>query len=278
MNHPFFSVIIPTYNRKYYLKIAMESVFAQDFKDYELIVVDDGSTDGTGAFMRENFRDKPFLYAAQENKGPAAARNHGLRQARGEWIAFLDSDDRFVHFKLSRVCEYIRLFPDCRVFHTEELWYRDGVYLEQKGMHRKPDGFCFEEAVRLCCVSISTAVIHTSVFTETGAFDENFLSCEDYDFWLRALLKFPVKLIPEYLTIKDGGRADQQSQKFFGMDRFRVKALLKIIPCLKGRLREKAVKELIAKSTVYYQGALKRGKEEEAEYYREIIEKVESSE
>jgi glycosyltransferase involved in cell wall biosynthesis len=313
MSRPFFSVIIPAYNRAPYLKIAIESVLAQDYKDYELIVVDDGSTDDTKKVVKDFTshyhclagprlrpprqslsetgreasrqalsvclrRDLARLWARrairyfhQANKGPAAARNRGIQAAKGKWLCFLDSDDRFVHFKLSRTAGYIHRFPKFRILHTEELWYRDGDYLEQKNRHRKPDGFCFEQALKSCCVSISTAVIHKSVFSAIGKFDETFRSCEDYEFWLRALRKFPLKLIPEYLTIKDGGRADQQSQKFFGMDRFRVRALLKIIPLLDGGLREKAVAELVTKSSIYYQGASKRAKPGEAALYRDII-------
>jgi len=268
---PFFSVIIPTYNRRNYLKIAIESILAQDFKSYELIIVDDGSKDGTDAYLKQLGYDKYCRYVYQENKGPAAARNSGIRKAKGEYICFLDSDDRFVHYKLSVAHEYIQEHPDYRIFHTEELWYRDGSYLAQKECHAKPEGHCFEQALSLCCVSLSTAVVHQSVFDTVGMFDETFHSCEDYDFWLRALQMFPIKLIPQYLTIKDGGRKDQQSQKYFGMDRFRVAAIQKVLPTLDDTLKEKALHELITKGTIYAKGARKRGKQSEADSYVAIV-------
>jgi glycosyltransferase involved in cell wall biosynthesis len=268
---PFFSVIIPTYNRKHYVKIAIESVLRQDFDDYELIVVDDGSSDGTEVYLKQVGFGPRCRYLYQANKGPSAARNSGIRQAQGEYICFLDSDDRFVHYKLSVAHEYIQQYPDYRIFHTEELWYRDGAYLAQKDCHTKPEGFCFEQALTICCVSLSTAVVHRSVFDTVGLFDEAFYSCEDYDFWLRALQSFPIKLIPQYLTIKDGGRKDQQSQKYFGMDRFRVAAIQKVLPTLDAELKKKALGEIINKGSIYAQGALKRGKHEDAEYYQTMV-------
>ena len=277
MEHPFFSVIIPTYNRRHFLKIAMESVLGQDFTDFELIVVDDGSTDGTKEMIQDYLGGRGqgeggrVKYFSQENKGPAAARNRGVRESQGEYLCFLDSDDRFMRFKLSVTAEYIRRFPDLRVFHTEEIWYRDGKYLEPKGEHRKPEGWCFEQALRLCCVSPSTVVVHRSVFDTVGFFDESFLSCEDYEFWLRVLHRFPIKLIPQFLTIKDGGRRDQQSQKYFGMDRFRFAAIEKIIPRLSGDQRRAALQMLIEKGTIYYQGAIKRKKTDESLRYQDVI-------
>lgn len=271
IERPFFSVIIPTYNRRNYLKIAIESVLAQDFRSYELIIVDDGSSDGTDAYLKQLGYDTQCRYLRQENMGPAAARNNGIRQAQGDYICFLDSDDRFVHYKLSVAHAYIQQYPDYRIFHTEELWYRDGAYLSQKDCHAKPDGFCFEQALTICCVSLSTAVVHHSVFETVGMFDETFFSCEDYDFWLRALRLYPVRLIPEYLTIKDGGRKDQQSQKYFGMDRFRVAAIQKVLPLLTTELKVKALREIINKGSIYAQGASKRGKHEEVQYYQSMV-------
>ena len=98
MKKPLVSVIIPTYNSAGYIEEALESVFEQTLQDFEIIVVDDGSTDGTGEVLRK-YGDR-IRYIYQENNGPASARNGGIRVARGEYIAFLDADDLWVSTKL----------------------------------------------------------------------------------------------------------------------------------------------------------------------------------
>ena len=276
MKGVFFSVIIPAYNRKYFLKIAVESVLSQSFQDFELIIVDDGSTDSTKTLIKEylNFSRK-IHYLYQENKGPASARNKGIKKAKGEFICFLDSDDRYRINKLEITYEFIKKFPQFKIFHTEEIWYRKGVLLSQKKIHKKPEGFVFKEALRLCCISISTCAIHKSIFSEIGLFDEKMPVCEDYDFWLRATSQYPVKLIPHYLTIKEGGHPDQQSKKFSFLDKYRIYAIIKLLENskLNKEKRKWATEELKRKCEIYIKGALKRGKIKEVNFYKEIIKK-----
>lgn len=266
-----FSVIIPTYNRKSFLRLAIESVLNQSFSDFELIIVDDGSTDGTKILVA-SYNDKRIKYFYQKRKGPAAARNTGINNAKGKFICFLDSDDRFRPEKLEKTKEYINEYPDSKIFHTEELWYRNSRYLAQKKEHKKPQGLIFENALKICCLSPSTACIKREVFKRVGIFDQDFKVCEDYEFWLRATLKYPVRLIPLYLTIKEGGHYDQQSRKK-GLDKFRFLAIYKIIknrrlskPYLKA-----ALKNLEEKASIYLLGAKKRGKTKDL---REIQEKL----
>ena len=276
MKGVFFSVIIPAYNRKYFLKIAVESVLSQSFQDFELIIVDDGSTDSTKTLIKEylNFSRK-IHYLYQENKGPASARNKGIKKAKGEFICFLDSDDRYRINKLEITYEFIKKFPQFKIFHTEEIWYRKGSLLPQKKIHKKPEGFVFRKALRLCCISISTCAIHKSIFSEIGLFDENMPVCEDYDFWLRVTSCYPVKLIPHYLTIKEGGHSDQQSKKYSSLDKYRIYAIIKLLESnkLDKEKRKWAVEELERKCKIYIKGALKRGKIKEANFYKEIIKK-----
>ncbi len=268
----FFSIIIPTYNRKDFLNIAIHSVLTQRFNNYELIVVDDGSIDGTRDLVA-SIRDERLIYIYQENKGVAYARNRGLDIARGEWIAFLDSDDRWTEDKLEIVSQYIEKHPNCKIFHTQEVWFRRGELLNQKKRHRKPTGYVYQRALELCCISISTAVIHKSVFDAVGNFDEDFEACEDYEFWLRATHEFEVMLIDKSLTIKDGGRDDQLSFRVWGLDRFRIKALEKIL--FSGRLNARdyalTYAELKKKVDIYVNGAAKRGKVDEVKYYRNLL-------
>lgn len=278
MNHdsrtekPFFSIIIPTYNRAALLKIAVNSVLYQTFGDWELLVIDDGSSDNTKDITHA-LNDKRIKYIYQPNQGVSAARNRGINQAQGRFICFLDSDDRFRQEKLNVTYDYIMTYPRYKIFHTEELWYRRGAFLPQKIYHKKPTGDVFKTAVKLCCISISTAAVRKDVFTTVGLFAQDLPAGEDYDFWLRVTAQLPVMLIPQYLTIKEGGRCDQQSKKYPAMDKFRIQALEKILKsrCLTKDNYQAALEELRRKSSIYINGALKRGKIEEANLYRNLL-------
>jgi len=280
MQHHFFSIIIPTYNRKQFLKIALNSVLAQTFNNYEIIIVDDGSTDGTrGMFEGQNpwaqACGKKAKYIYQQNKGPAAARNTGIKQAKGEFICLLDSDDRFREDKLKVAYEYIKKYPQYKIFHTEEIWYKDGALLPQKIYHKKPSGSVFGNSVKICSIGTSTAIIQKDIFTEIGLFDEKLLACEDYEFWLRVTNKRKVLLIPDYLTIKQGGHPGQQSFKYEAMDTFRIYALKKILESneLTKDNFKIAADELKRKCEIFIKGALKRGKIKEVDYCRSLVEK-----
>ena len=259
MKHPFFSVIIPTFNRCAFLKIAVESVLSQSFDDFEIVICDDGSHDNTAGTITA-FNEQRIRYFRQENKGVSAARNAALKISRGEFIAFLDSDDRFRHDKLKITQSHIQNNPQYKIFHSQEIWYRAGSYLAQKKAHIKPHGNIFAAAAKICSVSISTAVIHKSVFKKSGIFDETMPACEDYDFWLRAANLYEVFLIDEFLTIKEGGHPSQQSHKYPAMDRFRIYALEKAINS--GKLSAENLKiandELAVKKEIFSKGAEKR--------------------
>ena len=270
----FFSVIIPAFNRRPFLAAAVNSVLEQAFRDFELIVIDDGSTDGTKELI-SSYEDKRIIYFHQLNHGVAHARNRGLELSKGAFIAFLDSDDRWTAEKLEKAAKYIKDFPDIDIFHTEEIWYRKGKFLPQKERHKKPSGFVYKNALPLCCISISTAVIKKDVFDTVGIFDEGLEACEDYDFWLRAANRYEVKLIPEALTIKDGGRPDQLSSSVWGLDRFRIKALEGMLSSgtLSPENYKLTLKELEKKCAVFAAGAEKRGKTEDAQYYKTLSKK-----
>jgi glycosyltransferase involved in cell wall biosynthesis len=272
---PFFSIIIPTYNRALFLKIAVESVLQQSFKDFELIIVDDGSTDSTRKIIEEYMgQSTKIKYGYQQNMGPAAARNRGLKEARGDYICFLDSDDRFRNDKLEITYQYIKKYTQYKIFHTQEIWYRKGKLLPHKKYHQKPEGFVFGQALKLCCISISTCCVKKEVFFDIGLFDEDLPVCEDYDFWLRVTAKYPVKLIPKFLTIKEGGHPDQQSKRYPALDKYRIYAIKKILEkgILNGNQKRCALNELKRKCRIYIKGAIKRNKQKEAKYYKNLLE------
>ncbi len=264
---PLFSVVIPSYNRKNFLKKSIDSVLNQNIGDYELVVVDDGSTDSS-ILLVADYRGKGLTYIRTSNLGVSHARNTGIQNSRGSYIAFLDSDDCWESSKLEHVLESINNFSDIDLFHTEETWFKNEKLLNQKKKHRKPDGHVYKKCLPLCCIGMSTLVVKKSLFTKIGMFDETMPVCEDYDFFLRATLENKVKLIPLSLTIKDGGRVDQLSNQP-GLDKYRIYALEKMLNSrhLSGENLELTISELEKKCTIYAKGSEKRGKIVEAKKY-----------
>lgn len=272
MKNPYFSVIIPTFNRYDFLMRAIESVLLQTESDFEIIIVDDGSTDNTASLVK-SICDKRLVYIHQTHKGVSCTRNLGISCAKAQIIAFLDSDDRFKPEKLKIAKQYTENYPNFKIFHTEEIWYRNQKLLNQKKIHKKPQGDVFVNSLKLCCIGMSTAVVKKELFDKIGNFDESFQACEDYELWLRAASLYPVKLIPQALTIKQGGHPDQLSKKFPAMDTFRIAAIDKLLknrPLTKAQ-KEHAVKELKLKCTIYIKGALKRNKLKEALKYENLM-------
>ena len=263
---PLVSVIIPTYNRGWTIKEAIDSVLAQSFIDFELIVVDDGSTDDTSEIL-DSYRDD-IKVLSQENNGVSAARNRGVATASGIFIAFLDSDDLWLPEKLSSQVDFFNSNPDALICQTEEIWVRNNMRVNPKKRHKKPWGMIFEPSLDLCLVSPSAVMIKRSLFEEVGVFDETLPACEDYDLWLRISCRYPVFLIDTPLIIKRGGHFDQLSASS-GLDKFRIKSIKKIIESnlLSKTQYKAAVKILKEKCTIYASGCRKRGRLDEAMYY-----------
>ena len=263
---PQVSVIIPTYNRAWVIEEAIDSVLAQDYTEFELIVVDDGSTDHTSDVLDAYGNDIKVL--SQKNKGVSVARNRGIAEASGNFIAFLDSDDLWHPQKLSSQIDFFNQTPDALICQTEEVWIRNGLRVNPKKRHKKPSGMIFKPSLKLCLVSPSAVMIRRHLFDRVGGFDETLPACEDYDLWLRISCRFPIYLIDTPLIIKRGGHEDQLS-KGAGLDKFRIKAIEKIIKS--GLLSEDqhraAVKTIKKKCDIYAAGCRKRGRTDEANYY-----------
>ncbi len=263
------SVVIPTYNRAAVLPRAVESVCRQTLPPKEIIVVDDGSTDETAKLIAEKF---PHVVSIrQKHQGVSGARNRGIRAATGEWIAFLDSDDEWLPRKLETQVRALQAHPDYRICHTNEIWIRRGRRVNPKKKHRKYGGYIFRHCLPLCVISPSSVLIHRDVFRELGLFDEQLPACEDYDLWLRFCAHYPILYLEMPLIIKYGGHEDQLSRRFWGMDRFRIYALEKIIQStvLSEADRAAALKELLRKIQIYLQGARKRQRIREVKRYEE---------
>ena len=168
------SVIIPTYNRKETLKRAIQSVLIQSYTPYEIIIIDDGSDDGTKEWLKDNFPNVKYIY--QMNSGVSSARNKGIKFARGDWIALLDSDDEWLPSKLKDQANEIESNPAAKFLHTNEIWIRNGVRVNQMKKHKKYGGYIFEKCLDMCRISPSSVLIQKDIFDEIGMFDET-LKC-----------------------------------------------------------------------------------------------------
>jgi glycosyltransferase involved in cell wall biosynthesis len=271
------SVIIPTFNRAGFLKEAVRSVLDQDYfrardgeRRFEIIVIDDGSTDSTGSVVRSFACDIQYVY--QENRGVSAARNLGLQHAKGDFIAYLDSDDLWKRDKIRVQMSLLNTVPRAMMCYTEEIWIRNGVFVNPKRRHRKYSGWIFDKVLSLCLISLSSALFRREVFEEVGLFDEALPVCEDYDFGIRLTHRYPVYFLTRPLIVKRGGHKDQLSQKYWGMDRFRIKALKKALSMdLSPAERDLVRAEIVNKSRVLMNGFAKRGKISEARKYRKLV-------
>ncbi len=270
MDLPLVSVIIPTFNRGYCLAETVRSVLKQRFMDFELIVVDDGSTDETLQVL-ENFPSVQVIHLPG-NRGVSFARNRGIEEARGTLICFLDSDDLWEKSKLEAQVTWMQEHPDCKVLHTDEVWIRNGVRVNPMNKHQKFSGDIFRKCLPLCIVSPSSVMLRKSVLDEIGGFDESMPVCEDYDLWLRIAVHYPFHFLENKLMIKRGGHEDQLSRKYWGMDRWRVYALEKLLKGgdLDSEQRGWVIAMLIEKCSILIQGFKKRGKMEDAAVYENL--------
>ena len=254
------SVIIPVHNRVNLVGRALASIYAQSRCAQEVIVVDDGSSDGTDDYVRRHFPQARYI--RQSNQGVSAARNCGIAIARGEWLAFLDSDDEWLPQKLATQCQTLEANPAYRVCHSNEIWVRRGRRVNPMKKHAKSGGNIFQRCLPRCVISPSSVMIHRSVMETVGKFDEALPTCEDYDLWLRVCAVYAVLYIDQPLIIKYGGHPDQLSRRYPAMDRFRIEALENIIrhDTLSRADRQAALSMLLQKIRIYTDGAQKRRK------------------
>ena len=253
------SVVIPTLNRINTLQRALDSVINQTYKPAEIIVVDNGSSDGTLKFLREQY---PKITILTENKiGVSSARNKGIKKSINQWIALLDSDDAWHPRKLEIQTSMLdRASKEYNLIHTDEVWFRNNKHINQMKKHKKQGGYIFERCLSLCCISPSSVLFKKNILDKVGLFDESLPVCEDYDMWLKICSSEEVLFAQDKLTYKYGGHKDQLSKSYWGMDRFRIKSIENIIKNfdLTYKQKKQAKKELIKKLKIIINGAFKR--------------------
>lgn len=268
------SAIVPVYNREQTVSRAIDSVFSQALKVEELIVADDASTDGTGAIL-ERYDKSVKVIRLSKNSGPAKARNEGVKHARFDWIAFLDSDDCWDRNKMRYQSEYLKKYPFYEIMQSNEKWIRNGKRVNPCQHHTKPFGWIWEPSLKRCLVSPSGVLVRKSLIERYGNFDETLPVCEDYDLWMKISRNHPVGLDPKLSVVKYGGHSDQLSRKYPAMDRFRVQSLVRLLNNeTNPHFRQKIAMELKKKIWILINGYEKRGKFREVSECKKIIRKI----
>ena len=269
---PRVSVILPSYNRSQSVGLAVESVLKQSFRDFELCVVDDGSEDNTVEIL-DSIPGSFNTLRLKENAGVSHARNCGIRSTDSEWIAFLDSDDVWHPQKLEKQIDATYDRPEYLLHFTDEIWIRNGKRINPKLRHRKREGWIFQPSLELCLMAPSTVMLKRELLEQCGLFDEELPVCEDYDLWLRITAHHQVSFLNEALMTRSGGHADQLSRKYWGMDRFRIQSLKKILANVPLQKQDEMAtrRGLKKKCEILLNGFRKRGKTEEVRYYESLI-------
>ena len=264
------SVVIPTFNRLIYLERAIKSVLNQTISVNEIIIVDDGSDDGTSEFIHSNYPNLKYIF--QSNSGVSAARNTGIKAASSNWIAFLDSDDAWVTNKIQKQITELELNPEMNFCHSNEIWIRNGREIKQKNTHKKFGGFIFDKCLDKCRISPSTVICRKSLLIKLNGFDEDLSICEDYDLWLRITSNNPVIYIEKPLIIKYGGHQDQLSRNSEGIESYHIKSLEKLLKQdFHSEHRIAMENMLINKLKIYANGAKKRGR---VNIYNKFIKRI----
>jgi glycosyltransferase involved in cell wall biosynthesis/nucleoside phosphorylase len=266
------SVIIPTHNRHTQVNTALQSVLKQTHRAHQIICIDDASLPP----IPPTYKQIQYTHLHKQS-GVSAARNSGIQQATGEWIAFLDSDDTWEPTHLQTLMEYLNKHPYLRWAQTEEKWIRNAKHLNKKNYHAKPVHWGWEPSLERCLVTPSAVMIHKSMFKEFGTFNESLNACEDYDLWLRFLRHTPIGYIKKETVTKYGGHTDQLSTKYTAMDHFRVFSLIEQYNKETNTTFKQKLTIIINKKTgILKQGAEKRHNTNAIGLYNQILDHLNS--
>ena len=268
------SVVIPTFNREVLIQRALHSVIKQQNVRTEIIVVDDGSTDNTEQVIREKF--KSVKYLKKNNAGVSSARNIGIKNANGNFIALLDSDDEWERSKLEIQLKYLRENHTVNFVHCNEKWIKSGFEIRQKKYHDRRPINLFERSLRRCLISPSSVLLRKELLETVGVFDETLPACEDYDLWLRILVREEIGYIEDQLITKYGGHTDQLSIQTRYLDLYRLQSLVKLIksPRLSNTQKMQIEKEIEYKSKIILAGAKKHENYFVINQYNQILSNV----
>ncbi|MBW4674843.1 MAG: glycosyltransferase [Desmonostoc geniculatum HA4340-LM1] len=224
---PAVSVIIPTYQRGHLVSQAINSVLAQTYEDYEIIVINDGSQDNTPQVLAQ-FSDRDRITTIhQTNQGLSAARNTGIYSAQGKYIAFLDDDDLWEPQKLEKQIPILEANPHLGLIYSDSFFFSDkkDLFLDSYNTvfptpHIQVSWTLFQYNY----IPVLTVIVRRDCLNQVGLFDETLRSCEDYDLWLRLIEKFPIYFLNEPLArYRNSSNSLSKNQEIFLVSYLRVK-------------------------------------------------------
>src|SRR5688572_838857 len=198
------AVVVPAYNQGRYIASTIHAVQQQTFSDWELFIIDDGSTDATSQIVREFQGDKRIHYIVQGNQERAVARNAGIEKSSAPYIAFLDADDSWHPEKLAKQLGAIRAQPDAGLCYTlADSIDRDGRRLQKSGRSHAYSGNVFDRLLHANFIVNSSVLVRRATLMKVGLFDSRLpvFGGEDWDLWLRIARQHPVCLVDEELTL-----------------------------------------------------------------------------
>lgn len=219
MDKPLVSIIVPAYNAEKYLKETIKSVLTQTYTNWELVIVDDGSTDGTVALVKNwAAKDKRILYFYQVNQRMASARNTGIKNAKGKYIAFLDADNVFLPKKLEAQVAYLEAHPECGLSYGRILHFYDGapdILYENKNETPLDDGDQFKDLLHRNAINVLSVLVRKEFFDKYGAFQQGWRACDEHYIWVNlAVHGVKFSFLPEVVGLlrlharEDSRRAD----------------------------------------------------------------------
>lgn len=246
---------------------AIESVKTQTYTPFEIIIIDDGSTDGTSTL----FPISGVFYFKVEHCGfPGKVRNIGVEKSTGDYIAFLDSDDIWHKEKLEKQTVFINSKPKCQLLHTKEKWIMNSKVISQKKRKHNRSGNVFLDSLQGCILGPSTVLMKRALYEQFGGFNETIEVGEDYDLWLRITDREEIDYIDDELITKNAGHGDQLSFKYGFIEPFKIDVLENLIQTHSFREEnfKQVVRALLLKYDIVINGCLKRSNEKEALLYQ----------
>ena len=259
----YFSVIIPTFNRSQIVVDSIVSVLEQSYKCYEIIIIDDASTDNTLTILKDKYFNNPKIkiISNKRNMGVSYSRNIGIQNASYDWICFLDSDDLWHMSKLEQYNNILHVKSNTIDFiHSNEIWLRNGVTVDQPSKFAKTGKNIIEKCIKQCLFSTSTLCINKRVLEEYTMYDESLPVCEDYDLFLKLLLNdHHYFFVDEALTTKRAGICEQLSYSHYNLEIYRLISLSNISQTIASShyLYKTILIEIERKKQIVKKGALK---------------------
>lgn len=189
---PLVSIIIPVYNGERFLKYSIESALAQTYTNFELLIINDGSTDNSKLLIEKYLYNPKVHYYEQKNAGVASARNKALKHAQGKYIGFLDQDDLWLPNKLQIQVPYLEENTSLALVHSDQQYIDENNNIIEFNTDKTGEGWCFKELFIKNNISILTTLIRKSVLNQIGNFNTSLSGTDDYELWLRISYRYPI--------------------------------------------------------------------------------------